>query len=51
MACKDSDQSQVWWYMTVIPILKRLRQDDHNFKINLRYTVRPFSKIRIFKFF
>jgi hypothetical protein len=30
-----------WWYMFVIPALRKLRQDNHEFKASLGYTVRP----------
>jgi hypothetical protein len=30
-------QIQVWWYMTVIPALRRQRQEDFEFKISLGY--------------
>jgi hypothetical protein len=33
--------SQVWWYMSVIPALGRLRQEDHEFSVSLDYIVRP----------
>jgi hypothetical protein len=32
----------VWWYTNVIPVLKRLRQEDPEFKTNLGYIARPF---------
>jgi hypothetical protein len=27
--------SQIWWYMLKIPALRRLRQEDQEFKTNL----------------
>jgi hypothetical protein len=29
--------SQVWWYMSTILTIKRLRQEDHEFKATLGY--------------
>jgi hypothetical protein len=34
--------SQVWWFMPVIPALRR--QKDHRFKASLGYVLTPFSK-------
>jgi hypothetical protein len=33
--------SQVWWGTPAIPTLRRLRQEDHEFKANLGYISRP----------
>jgi hypothetical protein len=32
--------SQAWWHIPVIPVLKRLRQEDHEFETSLSYTDR-----------
>jgi hypothetical protein len=32
------------WYMVAIPASKRLRQENHEFKVSLDYTVRPCLK-------
>jgi hypothetical protein len=29
--------SQAWWYITVITAVGRLRQEDSEFKVSLRY--------------
>lgn len=31
---------QVWWHITIILALRRLRQEDVKFEINLGYTAR-----------
>jgi hypothetical protein len=31
----------VWWYTPVIPALRKLRQEDHKFKVSLGYIERP----------
>jgi hypothetical protein len=31
----------VWWCTTVIPALRRLRQEDHEFGTSLGYIARP----------
>jgi predicted glycosyl hydrolase (DUF1957 family) len=36
--------SWAWWYIPVIPALGRLRQEDHQFEVNLGFTVRPCLK-------
>ena len=36
--------SRVQWHMSVIPVLGRLRQEDHRFEISLNNLVRPCSK-------
>jgi hypothetical protein len=33
--------SQVWWYMPIIPALRRLRQKDLSLKASLGYMGRP----------
>jgi hypothetical protein len=33
----------------VIPVLRRLRQEDHEFKLNLGYIVRPCLKTKTLK--
>jgi hypothetical protein len=40
--------SWVWWLMAVIPAVKRLWQEDHEFKASLGYIARPCLK-QIFK--
>jgi hypothetical protein len=30
--------SQEWWYTPIIPVHKRLREEDHEFKANLDYS-------------
>jgi hypothetical protein len=32
-----------WWYTSVIPALRRLKQEDHEFKTSLGYIGRPFA--------
>jgi hypothetical protein len=39
----------VWCFSPAIPALRRLRQEDHEFKASLDYTERPCLKIK-FKF-
>jgi hypothetical protein len=34
---KDETQSQVWWYMSVIPAFVRLRQENKEFETSLGY--------------
>jgi hypothetical protein len=31
--------SQVWWCMSIIPALRRQRQEDHEFRVSLSYMV------------
>jgi hypothetical protein len=31
--------SQMWWYMSVIPALERLRQEEYKLKASLSYIV------------
>jgi hypothetical protein len=33
-----------WWYMTIIPTVGKLRQEDKKFETSLGYMVRPCSK-------
>jgi hypothetical protein len=35
---------QPWWFMPVIPALRRLRQGDSKFEVSLGYTVRSCLK-------
>jgi hypothetical protein len=32
--------SRVWWYIPVIPVFWRLKQEDHEFKAILSYAAR-----------
>jgi hypothetical protein len=41
-----SNTSQVGWYMTVIPALRRLRQKDWKFEDSVDYIARPCLKKR-----
>jgi hypothetical protein len=41
---KSQGRSQVWWYMPVISALRRLRQEDGEFKASLGYTAGPSLK-------
>jgi hypothetical protein len=34
----------VWWHMSLIPIHRRLRQEDLKFKVNLCFIVKPCLK-------
>jgi hypothetical protein len=34
----------MWWYLSVISTLRRLRQEDHNFKAILGYITKPCFK-------
>ena len=38
--------NQEWWHMPVIPVLGRLKQEDHRFKANLSNLVRHCFKIK-----
>jgi hypothetical protein len=44
MDINTSCQSQAWWYAPVIPALRKLRQEDLQFKTSLGYTARPCLK-------
>jgi hypothetical protein len=37
-------RSRAWWYTPLIPVLRRQKQEDHEFKISLGYLVRPSLK-------
>jgi hypothetical protein len=34
----------VWWYTSIIPAVRRLRQEDLEFKASLGYTAKPCLK-------
>jgi hypothetical protein len=36
----------VWWYVSLIPALKRLRQEDNKFEASLGYTANPCLKTK-----
>jgi hypothetical protein len=36
--CLELKKCQVWWCMSVIPALRRLRQEDQEFKASLDHT-------------
>ena len=38
---KKKNRSRVWWCTLVIPVLGRLRPEDHRFPASLSYLVRP----------
>jgi hypothetical protein len=38
------DIKNIWWYMLIIPTLRRLRQEDCEFKASLGYLVSLFPK-------
>jgi hypothetical protein len=43
---------QAWWYIPIIPALRRLRQEDCEFKTSLGYIVKLYlKKITIILFF
>jgi hypothetical protein len=35
---------QAWWHMHLIPDLRRLRQEDHEFETNLSHILKPCLK-------
>jgi tRNA A22 N-methylase len=41
---EDGAASLAWWYMPVIPALRRQRQEEPQLKISLGYIVRPCLK-------
>jgi hypothetical protein len=41
---KNNHFSWRWWYTTIIPALRSLRQEDHEFEVGLGYIARPFLK-------
>jgi hypothetical protein len=41
---KKNEGDRVWWYTPVIPELRRLRQEDHKFKVSLGYIERLSQK-------
>jgi hypothetical protein len=34
-------ESQAWWHTPVIPALRRLREEEHEFEVRLGYIIRP----------
>jgi hypothetical protein len=44
MSVQEVGRSQAWWYIPVIPALRRQRQKDHQLEVSLGYIVRPFLK-------
>jgi hypothetical protein len=39
---KNDSLSQEWWYTPVIPVLRRLRQENYEFHSSMGYIVRPY---------
>jgi hypothetical protein len=42
--CSRARAGWAWWYMPVIPALRRLKQEDLEFEASLFKTVRPCLK-------
>jgi hypothetical protein len=38
---KKAQTQWAWWHSSVIPVLGRLRQEDHELKVHLGYIARP----------
>jgi hypothetical protein len=36
----------MWWSIPAIPELRRLRQEDQEFKVSLTYIARPYLKTK-----
>jgi hypothetical protein len=41
---KTKEKYWVWWYMSVMPALRRMRQEDLDFKSILGYSSGPYFK-------
>jgi hypothetical protein len=37
--CEIRRHSRAWWYIPVIPALRKLRQEDHKFDARLGYEI------------
>jgi hypothetical protein len=37
---KDISLAGVWWCISIIPVLGRLRQEDHEFEVSLGYIMK-----------
>jgi hypothetical protein len=35
MKCKKKNDSQIWWYIPIIPALRMLRQEEKEFEAGL----------------